>query len=238
MKILSIGNSFSQDAHKWLHKLAKQNGTELECVNLYIGGCSLERHWNNYIENKADYMLERNSVAEKKVSLPETLTNDKYDIVTLQQFSGLSGRPQSYYPYIFRLAEEVRENQPDAKLYFHQTWSYEKNSKHASFADYNNDQWEMHRRISDAAETAAKLIGAEIIPSGDFIQKLRETLPEFDYGNGGISLSRDGFHLSLDYGRYAAAALWFYILTGKKPKSLPFEDFDTELLKKIILTLD
>lgn len=37
MKILSIGNSFSQDAHKWLHKLAKVNGVEFEIANLYIG---------------------------------------------------------------------------------------------------------------------------------------------------------------------------------------------------------
>ena len=39
MNILSIGNSFSQDAQKWLHKLAAGNGVEMDTVNLYIGGC-------------------------------------------------------------------------------------------------------------------------------------------------------------------------------------------------------
>ena len=29
MKILSIGNSFSQDAHKWLHEIASNHGMEL-----------------------------------------------------------------------------------------------------------------------------------------------------------------------------------------------------------------
>ena len=53
MKVLSIGNSFSQDAHKWLHKLAENNGVDLETVNLYIGGCSLETHWKNAKENNA-----------------------------------------------------------------------------------------------------------------------------------------------------------------------------------------
>ena len=48
MRILSIGNSFSQDAHKWLNKLASDNGIELENVNLYIGGCSLETQWYNF----------------------------------------------------------------------------------------------------------------------------------------------------------------------------------------------
>lgn len=238
MKVLSIGNSFSQDAHKWLHKLAEHNGTELECFNIYIGGCSLETHWNNFLKNKADYILERNGSAAENISLSSALKRDKYDAVTLQQFSGLSGRPQSYYPYVLNLAEAVKKEQPGAKLYFHQTWSYERDSEHTYFADYNKDQREMHRRISDAAETAAKLINAEIIPAGNFIQKLRETLPEFDYGNGGISLNRDGFHLSLDYGRYAAAAVWFYSLTGKKPDNYIFEDFNTELLKKIIVLLD
>ena len=57
MKILSIGNSFSQDAHRWLYKLAKLNGIELETANLYIGGCSLETHFKNLEENNAFYSL-------------------------------------------------------------------------------------------------------------------------------------------------------------------------------------
>jgi hypothetical protein len=52
-----------------------------------------------------------------------------------------------------------------------------------------------------------------MIPSGDVIQLLRKTEP-FDYRNGGISLCRDGFHLSFDYGRYAAGAVWFETLVG------------------------
>ena len=62
MKVLSIGNSFSQDAHKWLHKLAENNGVDLETVNLYIGGCSLGTHWKNAKENNADYEFELNGM--------------------------------------------------------------------------------------------------------------------------------------------------------------------------------
>lgn len=46
-QILSIGNSFSQDAQRYLHELAKSEGMDLQTVNLYIGGCSLERHFRN-----------------------------------------------------------------------------------------------------------------------------------------------------------------------------------------------
>ena len=95
----------------------------------------------------------------------------------------------------------------------------------------------MFRRIGGAARLATDFIGGEIIPSGTVIQKLRETVPEFDYKNGGMSLNRDGFHLSLDYGRFAAAATWLYTLTGIKPQVDRFEDFDTELLNKIIDTV-
>ena len=83
-------------------------------------------------------------------------------------------------------------------------------------------------------EEKAKAIGAEIIPAGTVIQQIRKTVPEFDYQNGGLSLCRDGFHLSFDYGRFTAAAVWLRTLTGKKIKCDAFEDFDTALMNKIL----
>ena len=73
----------------------------------------------------------------------------------------------------------------------------------------------MYNRLKDAYAKAAASIGAKILPSGDVIQTLR-ALPEFDYANGGPSLCRDGFHMSLDCGRYAVAATWFAKLTGRR----------------------
>ena len=95
----------------------------------------------------------------------------------------------------------------------------------------------MYRRISDSSKMASKLIGAEIIPVGDVIQSLRENTKEFDYAGGGLSLCRDGFHLSLLYGRFAAAATWYKVLTGKDADTEKFAeqnpDFDISLLKVI-----
>ena len=51
MKILAIGNSFSQDATRYLHQIAKADNYDLTVVNLYIGGCSMETHWNNIEKN-------------------------------------------------------------------------------------------------------------------------------------------------------------------------------------------
>lgn len=235
MKILSIGNSFSQDAHRWLHKLAEHNGIELETVNLFIGGCSLETHWKNVEENNAHYDLEVNGGSVgRKISIDEALSLEEWDVITLQQVSHDSGKYVTFEPYLSSLAEIVRKKQPNAKLYFHQTWAYDIGSSHGSFVIYDNDQALMYRMVKETCEKAAKSIGAGLIPTGDVIQTLRETVPEFDLKNGGLSLCRDTFHLSLDYGRYAAAATWLRTITGNKIKVTEFGDFDTQLLNKII----
>ncbi len=233
MKVLSIGNSFSQDAHRWLHRLALANGIALETVDLCIGGCSLERHWQCLQNNTADYILEINGEeTQRYISLLDALQQDRYDVVTLQQVSQLTGRYDTYLPYLTELAAVVQEKQPQAALYFQQTWAYEVDSQHSGFALYHNDQQEMFRCIKETTETAARQIGATLIPTGTVIQQLRKTAP-FDYAAGGLSLCRDGFHLTLDYGRYAAAATWLKTLTGCSPKDQPFEDFDTALIQQI-----
>ena len=235
MKVLSIGNSFSQDAHKWLHKLAENNGVDLETVNLYIGGCSLETHWKNAKENNAYYKFELNGNGTgRNISIHEALQLEKWDVITVQQVSGLSGLYETYEPYLSSLLSVIKAAQSDAKIFFHQTWAYERDASHADFVRYDNNQATMFDCIKKASEKAAKSIGAELIPTGTVIQILRETVPEFDYANGVISLCRDGFHLSLDYGIFAAAAVWLYVLSGKKIKTIEFENFDTVLLEKIV----
>ena len=236
MKVLSIGNSFSQDAQRYLHEIALADGYDLECVNLYIGGCSLERHYNNMISKSLEYDFELNgNKTGRIVSLSEALSEAEYDIITLQQVSQLSGRPQTYIPYVAILADYVRKMQPKAKLYFHRTWSYEWGYVTDKYVPYNSDQEEKYLRICDATEMASKLINAEVIPSGDAIQRLR-ALPEFDYRGGGISICRDGFHMSLDYGRFAVGVVWYHTLTGNVPNITAFGELSPELIKRIICT--
>ena len=76
----------------------------------------------------------------------------------------------------------------------------------------------MYEAIKASSEQVVKSLGIQLIPTGTVIQMLRETVAEFDFKNGGISLCRDGFHLSLDYGRFAAAATWLHTLTNKSIK--------------------
>ena len=234
MKILSIGNSYSADAHRWLSTIAKTGGFDIKAVNLFIGGCTLQSHWNNFINNNADYEIGINGLPRgTKIDIAEALKTEEWDIVTLQQASFYSGKKETYEPYLSNLAKVVRAVVPNAKLYFHQTWAYEIDFDEGIFSSYDNSQRKMYECIVEASEVAAKSINAELIPVGTAIQAVRQGVPEFDYQNGGLSLCRDGRHLSLDYGRYTAAAMWYRTITGQKIDHVEIEGFDTKLIEKI-----
>ncbi|MBP3495668.1 MAG: DUF4886 domain-containing protein [Clostridia bacterium] len=235
MKILSIGNSFSADAHAYLYQLAKQRNIDLETVNLAIGGCSLQRHWENVENNNSNYghSINGGDWENKDVTIDEIIKNDKFDVVTLQQVSHFSGQYETYQPYLDNLVEYVIKHQPSTELYFHSTWAYEIDSDHEFFSIYDYDQKKMYSAALQAAELACKATNAKIIPSGKVIQMLRERLPQFDYSNGGESLCRDGFHMSLTYGRYALALTWLVALTGIKAEPLPFMDLDIKTIAQI-----
>lgn len=228
MKILSIGNSFSQDAQKWLFPIAQSAGTPLMAVNLYIGGCSLQTHWENYVNQKIAYDLEINGEKQGTISLGAALKLAQWDVITLQQASPVSGEYDSYQPYLKELVEYVRAMCPDARLMLHQTWSYDTICSHPGFGRYCSSQSFMELQVRAAYRRAARELGLELIPCGDVVRHVRQTVPEFDMPKGGLSLTRDGYHMSLDYGRYALGLTWFACLTGGAVDAVTFRPEGTE----------
>ena len=71
--------------------------------------------------------------------------------------------------------------------------------------------------IKETYEKVSVKENLRIIRVGEAVQRLR-TKPSFDYKNGGVSLNRDGFHLSLNYGRLLAASVWCKFFTGEIPQ--------------------
>lgn len=233
--ILAIGNSFSQDATRYFKAVADSVGINIKIVNLYIGGCPLECHAQHVEDGEAAYVYQLNGeVTERYISLKEALMEENWDMVTIQQASGYSGLPESYEPYGSILLEYVRSFVPNAKIWFHETWAYETDSDHRHFAWYGNSQQTMFEKILAATELFAEKHGLGLIPCGRVIQMLRKTKP-FDYQNGGLSLCRDGFHMSLDYGRYALAAVWLEVLLGGNILESDFapEEADPDLIQHI-----
>ena len=213
MKILAIGNSFSEDATALLQLLSPN----LFVRNLYIPGCSLQRHCEEIKSGEPCYVYEENGAdcLGRPVTLKEALTCEKWDAITVQQASYESGLPETYFPYLSELIAYVKKFS-DAEIVFHRTWAYEPGSTHSAFPVYDCDTNKMWEAIKAASAAAAKRENLRVIPVGEMIAALRGT-PVFDSRNGGLNITRDGFHLSLNYGRYAAALVWCYFFTGEVP---------------------
>ncbi len=208
-KILAIGNSFSQDATNYLHDMAKCGGKETKVVNLLIPGCSLKTHWEMVESQHPGYVYELNGKdTGRMLSVGEALAEEDWDFVTLQQASHDSGFIETYFPYIVKLSDYVRQCVPGAKQLIHQTWAYEHGSTHEAFPKYECSQARMYEALKQAYGEVAGTLGLEQIPCGEVIQRIRGE-KGFVVLNGGQSLCRDRFHMDLIYGRYATAAVWY-----------------------------
>ena len=210
VRILAIGNSFSQDAvEQYLHELAEAEGIPTIIGNMFIGGCSLERHVKNARDNAPAYAYRKIGTDGKKrekgkMSLEAVLADEAWDYVSLQQASPFSGMYETYEASLPELIEYVKARLPKkTKLMLHQTWAYASTSKHSGFKNYNCNQLTMYQAIADAVKKAAKANKIKIvIPSGTAIQNARTSFI-------GDHLNRDGYHLDVKIGRYTAACTWF-----------------------------
>lgn len=219
MKILAIGNSFSQDATRYLAGIAKTMPVKMKVVNLYIGGCSLRTHYINMLEDRKNYMMEFGGEATGfYVSIKDALISDAWDVITLQQVSGASVSYESYQPYLNALAEYIRKYCPHTKLYIHQTWAYEEGSQRLCVEKGYAKEADMLADAVKSYDMAAADIGAYgIIPSGKVMYALHQRIP---------SVHRDTFHASFGAGRFALALNWYKSLTGLDISGVTYNSFD------------
>ena len=225
LRILAIGNSFSDDGTEYLPALLENLNVEnVEVARLYVGGCTLEQHVNFYDNSEAAYKFYLSKAGEnkwvenpEKVTMQYALAMGEWDIITMQQASGFSGMYDSYTPYLGRLIEAVKKAQPQAELVWHMTWSYSSDSNHKHYKHYNNDQQQMNSAIDNCLHTLlAEFDEIErIVPSGTAVKSLRKSA----INNYPKDLTRDGFHMGHGAGRYALACTWYETLvepyTGK-----------------------
>ena len=209
IRVLCIGNSFSLDAvEQELVPLCDAKNIEVEIHNLYYGGCSLRQHAEFLLKDTAAYSHRvcTNTVPhiiKDTISLRQALRDGRYDYISLQQASHDSGIRSTYEPWLSLLIDTVRAYQPEARLYWMQTWAYSQDSKHPAYPRYNSNQQTMWDSIMACIPRQLP-----IIPCGQAIQNARST-------KLGDTLCRDGYHLNHIYGRYTAACVWYEIITGK-----------------------
>ncbi len=219
VKVLAIGNSFSADAveeHLW--PLAHAAGRTVIIGNMYIPGCSLERHCESIRGNKPAYSYRKISAAGVMTTTPDfslemALADEEWDYISFQQASPLSGLPDSYRPYLAELVEFVKERVPDdAVLMLHQTWAYDWDSSHKGFVNYGKDQDIMYASIVSAVRELASETGITlVIPCGTAVQNARTSDELKD------TMTRDGYHLHKPVGRYVAGCTWLEAVLGVNP---------------------
>lgn len=210
IRILAIGNSFSEDAvEQNLREICASEGVSVVIGNLFIAACDIDRHVENIVLNAPAYryrkigadgkMTERNGA-----TLQSALKDEKWDYITFQQASAKSGQYATYHQ-LGELLMKVRETVgPRPVFCWHMTWAYATNSTHAGFPAYASNQLNMFHAI----EECAKLVMRDhpelkiLIPAGTAIQNARTAMI------AGDDLTRDGHHLELRVGRYVAACTW------------------------------
>lgn len=266
-KVLMIGNSFSICVLRHLPTVAEKGDVQLDLASLYIGGCSLARHWENAKRDgdadcrpyRYDRIVNGKRVVDgAKRNVCEVLRQDKWDIVTLQQASHDSWRPDTYHPAGDEMVALVRRLAPQAKIYVQETWSYTPWDKRLK--KWGIDQDEMYAQLHAAYAGFAKGHGLSVIPFGTAVQSWRRQLPvkysENSFGGdvvgGGNQEPRDQFkrnaknewvpacdvfHLGRK-GEYFQALVWAKTLLGVNPEKVDYvpafvTDDEAELMKKI-----
>ena len=214
IKILAIGNSFSWDAMEHLGGILNSMGYKVYLGKLHVDSCSLDMHWNHICSDAEVYQYWTCPGGEvwtgkMNYKLSSALKAKDWDIITVQQASSATASPdnlknlQNILNYI-----TANKTNPDAHVYWHFTWAYQKGF--SGLSSFNNDQMTMYGVGKDLAKNQIskydEIVG--VIPSGTTIQNLRTSYL-------GDTLNRDGYHLTLDIGRYAVALTWASVLTGE-----------------------
>lgn len=230
MKILSIGNSFSQDAQRYLYGIARSDGTFIKNVNIYIGGCTLSRHYRNLLDDsKKPYSFEINGITNTGIftSIKEALLSDEWDYVTVQQQSLASCDFETFIPYIDTLCEHIRLYCPKAKIILLRTWGYKEGSAKLENAGYATHA-DMFADIQKAYTQAEERTGAEFtVPLGDAVALAVKKRAENIY--------RDDFHMSLGFGRYLLALVLYGKITGRPIENITFSDLDKPISEEELL---
>lgn len=251
VKVLTIGNSFSESLSAFFPEAAESAGCELLFQGANFGGCELERHWS-YIaaEEQSEVCRIYNHGGAK---LKTTLSNTDWDFVTIQQASHASWNWNTYLPFAQDIHDYVKKYAPGAEVLIQQTWAYHPyDPRIRPGGEWGFDQTGMYERLTECYTRLAETLNLRIIPSGYAVQKLRKLRPFrfMDYdpacnselrwpdlppmadepvGNvawrktpdGEMKISADLIHLNAR-GKYLQTCVWFAFLFERSAEDIKF----------------
>ena len=251
LRILMIGNSFSQDTVMWMPAIAKSLGfTDVQVATVMKGGCTMEQHYDYATNNKAEYEFlygDGNSwTTYKGYTMQQALRFADWDFVTLQQQSGNSGNVASYNSHLDGLIEYVKANtfkRDSIKLVWNMTWAYPTGSSWFGGL-YNNNQMNMYNSITSAVQE--KIVTNDnfclISPAGTAIQNGRTSyIGDYYPGEGEAYVNtmdewnRDGAHLSVYEGRFTSSLSMFCTVTGYTPDEISYVPANVDELEARVI---
>ena len=171
VKVLAVGNSFSADALTYLGSIAQASGHTLVAANAMIGGCDFERHLRHADAHEADPAATEGRPYANQKSLRDLLAQEQWDVVTIQQASPKSFKPETFQPHADRLIEYIRRYAPQAEVVIHQTWAYRDDHPFWGLQELNPDV--MYKGLRAAYDGLAQAKGLRQIPCGDALEWAR-----------------------------------------------------------------
>lgn len=215
LKILTLGNSFTQDTWEYVPNILRQaeiNDTTIAYT--YISGGTLQNYYDLMLSGASDTIRMNKSINSNNFSvgiptstysLEQVLTSEVWDIVVLQQRSLGSYDFTTFEPYMSELIRYIRSKVKNRKLclMFNMVWAGEE-----SYTGEN-----VSNRYNRIVETTKKMIAQVgipyVIPNGTAIQFGRKTEIQTTQ-----NWTRDGYHIDLGVGRYVLAATTFHYIFG------------------------
>ncbi|HEX7896792.1 MAG TPA: DUF4886 domain-containing protein [Planctomycetota bacterium] len=166
VRLLTIGNSFSGNATRFLGDLAKAGGHVLVHQSMSVGGASMEVHWTKIQANEKDAKDPAGLYGTR--ALNKTLA-EGWDYVTIQQASIKSHDVDTYRPFATQLRDYVKTHAPKAELLLHQTWAYRVDDPRFGSKKPGEPATReaMHASLSAAYAAIAKELGIRRLPVGD-----------------------------------------------------------------------
>lgn len=250
LRLFTVGNSFSQNATRFLPQLAKEGGHELIIGKAVKGGCSLQQHWDAVEAWRTNPDDPKAKIYGVK-SLQENLGTVPWDVITVQQYSLLSSDVATYRPFAPLLVAHLHSLRPDAEIVMHQTWAYRIDAdKFGQIAPKKNaaDQREMYDRSRAAYWEVATELGLRVIPTGDAMWRagsdpmwafkpdlnfdpktaVYPALPKQTHSlhvgyrwSPEKKLTKDANHANVA-GEYLGALVWYGFLFNESPEKLTF----------------
>ena len=224
LKVLDIGNSFTNDATNLLPLITEASGSDISNICLYkaIRSSGTFKSWYDvYCDKDTAYTyriekvlgglsanLSTGRAAKGDGSLfRKLLTDEQWDIIIIQPDYGLwygTGRGG----YLDKLLSVIKEHQPNVVIGFyliHSMWDLHAKNKEGS----SYERWKL---ICSSVKSLQEDYGIDfIIPYGTAIENLRSSSLNNEY-----DLTRDGLHLAYGLGRYTAACCYYESLIAPR----------------------